>query len=85
MIEEIDKLTQEAANAALKIFEEPPYYSIIFTTTTKWNYLLPTIKSRLIRFDIPFISSVVDEVNKNLKIFLSLIFKYKDMDVFLPQ
>ena len=84
VIEEIDKLTQEAANAALKIFEEPPYYSIIFTTTTKWNYLLPTIKSRLIRFDIPFISSVVDEVNKKFEdlFFILDFFKYKDMDVF---
>ncbi|HOB16180.1 MAG TPA: hypothetical protein PK894_01595 [Defluviitoga sp.] len=83
IIEEIDKLTQEAANAALKIIEEPPNFSIIFSTTSKWNYLLPTIKSRFIRFDIPFTNQVVEEVqNKYEELFFALdFFKYRDFDV----
>jgi DNA polymerase-3 subunit delta'/DNA polymerase-3 subunit gamma/tau len=83
VIEEIDKLTQEAANAALKIIEEPPYYSIIFATTTRWNYLLPTIKSRFIRFDIPLASSLVEEVkDKYDNLFFTIdFFKYRDIDV----
>ena len=83
IIEEIDKLTQEATNAALKIIEEPPNFSIIFSTTSKWNYLLPTIKSRFIRFDIPFTNQVVEEVqNKYEELFFALdFFKYRDFDV----
>jgi DNA polymerase-3 subunit gamma/tau len=47
---DIDKMTQQAANAFLKTLEEPPSYGVIITTTTRWYYLLPTIRSRLIRF-----------------------------------
>jgi len=35
-IHEIDKMTQQAANASLKILEEPPVFSIIIGTTSRW-------------------------------------------------
>lgn len=50
VIHEADKMTQEAANALLKIIEEPPLYSTIVLTTTRYSSLLPTIRSRVIRF-----------------------------------
>ncbi len=54
IINEIDKLNDQAENSLLKILEEPPSFAIIITHTNSWNYLLPTTKSRLTRFDIPF-------------------------------
>jgi len=50
LIHEADKMTQEAANALLKIIEEPPLYSTIVLTTTRYSSLLPTIRSRVISF-----------------------------------
>ena len=50
LVFDIDRMTQQAANAFLKTLEEPPRYGVIIATTTRWDYLLPTIKSRLVRF-----------------------------------
>jgi len=47
IIYDADKLTQEAANAFLKTLEEPPAYAVLILVTTRWNSLLPTIRSRL--------------------------------------
>ena len=47
---EADRMTQQAANSFLKTLEEPPSYGVIIVTTTRWYYLLPTIRSRLVRF-----------------------------------
>lgn len=47
LVYEADKMTQEAANAFLKTLEEPPHYAIILLITTRWNSLLPTIRSRV--------------------------------------
>ncbi|MEW6685379.1 MAG: DNA polymerase III subunit delta' [Candidatus Edwardsbacteria bacterium] len=43
---EADKMRIEAANAFLKILEEPPLNTIFLLTTTRLNFLLPTILSR---------------------------------------
>jgi len=45
-----DRANQQAANALLKILEEPPRYAVIILTTTRWYLLLPTIRSRLVKF-----------------------------------
>jgi len=47
-----DRMTQQAANAFLKTLEEPPRYGVIIVTTSRWYYLLPTIRSRMVRFSV---------------------------------
>ncbi len=46
VIQEADKLTREAQNSLLKIFEEPPKHAIIILEAPDKNTLLPTIVSR---------------------------------------
>ncbi|MDK2906045.1 MAG: polymerase subunit gamma/tau [Petrotoga sp.] len=65
--EDIDRLNIEAANAALKLIEEPPEYALVFGTTTRWNYLLPTIKSRFIRFDLSIPLVLIEDINTKYK------------------
>lgn len=46
IIREIEKATPEAANALLKILEEPPVGTYFILTTANANTILPTIVSR---------------------------------------
>jgi len=46
LISEADKMRQEAANALLKVLEEPPKNSVIILTTSKVNSLPQTIIGR---------------------------------------
>lgn len=46
IIESVECLTLEAANATLKILEEPPAHSIIILQTQRYEKILPTIVSR---------------------------------------
>lgn len=46
IIEKAELMTTQAANAFLKTLEEPPDDSIIILTSSKPNFLLPTILSR---------------------------------------
>ncbi len=46
IINDGEKMTQQAQNALLKTLEEPPEYAIILILTTNVNDLLPTILSR---------------------------------------
>ena len=48
IIDEAEKLTQQAQNALLKTIEEPPAYAVILLLTTNVNALLPTILSRCV-------------------------------------
>jgi DNA polymerase-3 subunit delta' len=52
LIEEADKLNEQAENALLKVLEEPPHTSHIVLLTSRPGMLLPTIHSRcqMIRF-----------------------------------
>ncbi len=52
IIYDADRMNQQAANAFLKTLEEPPRYGTIILTTTRWYYLLPTMRSRVVRFSI---------------------------------
>ncbi len=62
---DIDRMTQQAANAILKTLEEPPSFGVIICTTTRWYYLLPTIRSRLVRFNlVPPVKEVDDLIVK---------------------
>ena len=46
-----EKLTAEAQNCLLKTLENPPEYAVIIITTANYDALLPTIKSRTVRFN----------------------------------
>ncbi len=46
IVDEIEKLTEEASNSLLKILEEPPLFSHIILITSNPYLVLPTIKSR---------------------------------------
>ena len=52
IISEAERMTQEAANALLKLLEEPPEGYILILTSARPNQLLPTIISRcqLVKF-----------------------------------
>jgi len=48
IIEDADKLTEQAQNALLKTMEEPPAYAILMLLTKSISMMLPTILSRSI-------------------------------------
>ncbi len=48
IVNEAEKMTQQAQNALLKTLEEPPEYAVILLLTTNVNALLPTILSRCV-------------------------------------
>ncbi|MBI2327756.1 hypothetical protein HYU92_05565 [Candidatus Curtissbacteria bacterium] len=48
LIEQAEKLTKEAQNALLKIYEEPPTHAIIVLEANDKSQILPTIQSRAI-------------------------------------
>lgn len=52
IIQEADRLMDEAANAFLKTLEEPPPQTLIILLTALPNRLLPTILSRCVRLDL---------------------------------
>jgi DNA polymerase III subunit gamma/tau len=65
IIDEVHMLTKEAFNALLKTLEEPPAHAIFIFATTEPHKVLPTILSRVQRFDFKRIS--VDEIVTRLK------------------
>lgn len=76
-IHEIDKMTQQAANASLKILEEPPVFSIIIGTTSRWYNLLPTIRSRLYKIVLSN-PDLIDKIkNKFPEYYINLSFSIK--------
>lgn len=66
IIDEVHMLTKEAFNALLKTLEEPPAHAIFIFATTEPHKVLPTILSRVQRFDFKRIS--VDEIVSRLKV-----------------
>ena len=46
IIDEAEKMNDEASNTVLKTLEEPPLFSLIILVTSNAHLLLPTIKSR---------------------------------------
>ena len=65
IIDEVHMLTKEAFNALLKTLEEPPAHAIFILATTNPESILPTILSRVQRFD--FRRLRLDEIVKVLK------------------
>ena len=52
IIDEAEKLTQQAQNALLKTIEEPPEYAVIMLLTNNLDKMLPTILSRCITLNL---------------------------------
>ena len=52
IVDEAEKMTQQAQNALLKTIEEPPAYAIIMLLTTNADTFLPTILSRCVTLNI---------------------------------
>src|SRR5690625_2716447 len=69
IIDEVHMLTKEAFNALLKTLEEPPPHAIFIFATTEPHKVLPTILSRVQRFDFKRIG--VDEIINRLKVICS--------------
>ena len=51
IIDESHQLSKDAANALLKVLEEPPSFSVFILATTEPNKMISTISSRCQRFD----------------------------------
>jgi len=65
IIDEVHMLTKEAFNALLKTLEEPPKHAIFVMATTEPQKVLPTILSRVQRFD--FHKATLEEISKLLE------------------
>lgn len=60
IIDEVHMLTKEAFNALLKTLEEPPKHAVFLLATTEPQKVLPTILSRVQRFD--FHKATIEEI-----------------------
>lgn len=76
-IHEIDKLTEQASNAILKLLEEPPHYSIIIATTSRWYNLLSTIRSRLYKVILPNMDIINKIKDDYPEIYLNMSFSIR--------
>ncbi len=52
LVDEAEKMTQQAQNALLKTIEEPPSYAVIILLTTNQEAFLPTILSRCVQLKL---------------------------------
>ena len=64
IISPVDKMNESAANALLKVLEEPPERSIIFLLCQNTGRILPTIKSRCRKIKLKPLSQ--DELAKKI-------------------
>jgi DNA polymerase-3 subunit gamma/tau len=51
ILDEAHQLSKDAANALLKILEEPPAYAVFILATTEAHKMIPTIASRCQKFE----------------------------------
>lgn len=56
IINEAEKMNQQAQNAILKTFEEPPHYAVILLLVTNAEELLQTIRSRAVQLNMKPVS-----------------------------
>ncbi|MCD7778636.1 MAG: DNA polymerase III subunit delta', partial [Clostridiales bacterium] len=67
IIEEAEKLTEQAQNSILKTIEEPPPYGVFILLTTNHNTFLPTILSRCVLIRLKGLHSDVIERELSLR------------------
>lgn len=65
VIENADKMNQYAANALLKILEEPPLHAHIILIAEQVNFLLPTITSRCQQYRFSLEGIIDDKTFEN--------------------
>ncbi len=65
ILDEAHQLSKDAANALLKILEEPPEYVVFILATTEAHKMIPTIASRCQRFD--FYKLTIKEIVSKLE------------------
>jgi DNA polymerase III subunit gamma/tau len=65
IVDEVHMLTAHAFNALLKILEEPPAHIIFILATTEPHKVLPTVLSRVQRFDLKRLK--ISEIVEKLK------------------
>lgn len=70
IIDDADKMTEQAQNALLKTIEEPPQYAIIMLLTGNANRLLPTILSRCVTLNLKTVRKdlIKDYLIQNLNV-----------------
>lgn len=56
LVDDADKMTEQAQNAILKTIEEPPAYAVLILMTENAERLLPTIRSRCVILDMKPVS-----------------------------
>lgn len=56
IIDEAEKMNQQAQNALLKTIEEPPAYAVILLLTTNTDIFLPTILSRCVTLNLKVVA-----------------------------
>ncbi len=62
IIDDADKLTEQAQNALLKTMEEPPEYAVILLLVSNLTSILPTILSRCVQLNLkPVDKTVIKE------------------------
>ncbi len=62
IIDDADKLTEQAQNALLKTMEEPPEYAVILLLVSNLTSILPTILSRCVQLNLkPADKTVIKE------------------------
>lgn len=71
IIEDAERMTIQAQNCLLKTLEEPPAYAIIILTTSNYESLLLTIRSRVVKLNLKP-SSIED---------MKLIMQKNDIDI----
>ena len=65
VIDEVHALTKDAFNALLKIIEEPPGHVVFILATTEPHKILPTVLSRVQRFDFKRLNQT--QISEKLK------------------
>ncbi len=70
IIDEVHMLSRAAFNAFLKTLEEPPSHAIFILATTEPYKVLPTVLSRVQRFDFKrlAVNQIINKLNKIVKI-----------------
>lgn len=61
LINDADKMTLQAQNCLLKTLEEPPGYAVIILTTSNYDSLISTVRSRAVRYN--FQKNTYEEVH----------------------
>lgn len=80
IIDDADTMTRAAQNAFLKLLEEPNSFTSFILTSHNPEVLLPTIRSRLTHYNVPFVETMalleeqlhsVSDIKKRQILFLS--------------